>query len=94
MMVSKELDTSRQFDDAEAIYVTQDGPRDAPALVLIHGLAASTRWWDDLVPLLARSHHVIRIDMLGHGMSAKPAGGGYGIPQHGQGSAWCWTVSA
>ena len=84
MMVPKELDTSRQFDDAEAIYVTQDGPRDAPALVLIHGLAASTRWWDDLVPLLTRSHHVIRIDMLGHGMSAKPAGGGYGIPQQGQ----------
>src|ERR1700754_2020225 len=63
------------------IYVTQDGPRDAPALVLIHGLAASTRSWDLLVPMLARSHRVIRIDLLGHGRSAKPAGGGYEIPQ-------------
>ena len=27
------------------IYVSQDGPRDAPALVLIHGLGGSTRWW-------------------------------------------------
>jgi pimeloyl-ACP methyl ester carboxylesterase len=66
------------------IYVTQDGPRDAPALVLIHGLAASTRSWDLLVPMLARSHRVIRIDLLGHGRSAKPAGGGYEIPEQGR----------
>jgi pimeloyl-ACP methyl ester carboxylesterase len=69
--------------DGGNIYVTQDGPRDAPALVLIHGLAGSTRWWDALVPMLARSHRVIRIDLLGHGRSAKPAGGGYEIPEQG-----------
>jgi pimeloyl-ACP methyl ester carboxylesterase len=28
------------------IYVRQDGPRDAPALLLIHGSAASTRSFD------------------------------------------------
>ncbi len=66
------------------IYVRQDGPPDAPALVLIHGLAASTRSWDALVPLLTKSHHVIRIDLLGHGRSAKPAGGGYGMPEQGR----------
>jgi pimeloyl-ACP methyl ester carboxylesterase len=67
--------------DGGNIYVSQDGPRDAPALVLIHGLGASTRWWDPVVPMLARSYRVIRIDLLGHGRSAKPAGGGYAIPQ-------------
>jgi alpha/beta hydrolase fold len=61
------------------IYVRQDGPRDGPHVVLIHGLAGSTRWWDSLIPLLARSHRVIRIDLLGHGQSAKPAGRGYEI---------------
>ncbi|WP_317135538.1 alpha/beta fold hydrolase [Nonomuraea phyllanthi] len=66
------------------IYVRQDGPRDAPALVLIHGLATSTRSWDALVPLLTESHRVIRIDLLGHGRSAKPAGGGYGMPEQGR----------
>jgi pimeloyl-ACP methyl ester carboxylesterase len=70
--------------DGGNIYVRQDGPRDAPALVLIHGLASSTRWWDRVVPRLARSYHVIRIDLLGHGRSAKPAGGGYAIPQQGR----------
>jgi pimeloyl-ACP methyl ester carboxylesterase len=64
-----------------SIYVSQDGPRDAPALVLIHGLGASTHWWDPVVATLASSYRVIRIDLLGHGRSAKPAGGGYAIPQ-------------
>jgi pimeloyl-ACP methyl ester carboxylesterase len=67
--------------DGENLYVSQDGPRDAPVLVLIHGLGASTRWWDRVVPMLANSYRVIRIDLLGHGRSAKPAGGGYAIPQ-------------
>jgi pimeloyl-ACP methyl ester carboxylesterase len=67
--------------DGGNIYVSQDGRRDAPAIVLIHGLAGSTRWWDSLVPMLAGSHRVIRIDLLGHGRSAKPAGRGYEIPE-------------
>jgi pimeloyl-ACP methyl ester carboxylesterase len=70
--------------DGGKINVSQDGPRDAPALVLIHGLGGSTRWWDPVVPMLARSYHVIRIDLLGHGRSAKPSGGGYAIPQQGR----------
>lgn len=71
-------------DTGAEIHVREDGPGDAPALVLIHGLAGSTRWWDALVPLLAGSHRVIRLDLLGHGRSAKPAGGGYEIPEHGR----------
>ncbi|TWJ20127.1 alpha/beta fold hydrolase [Micromonospora endolithica] len=67
--------------DGGDIQVRQDGPHDAPALVLIHGLGGSIRWWDRVVPLLATPHRVIRIDLLGHGQSDKPAGGGYAIPQ-------------
>ncbi|MFI6173574.1 alpha/beta fold hydrolase, partial [Nocardia sp. NPDC051052] len=52
------------------IYVSQDGPRDAPALLLIHGTAASGRSWDPMVPLLTGSHRVIRVDLLGCGQSA------------------------
>ncbi|TMR02393.1 alpha/beta fold hydrolase [Actinomadura soli] len=70
--------------DGGSVHVRRDGPRDAPALVLIHGLAGSTRWWDSLVPMLAKSAHVIRIDLLGHGRSAKPSGGGYAVPEQGR----------
>lgn len=67
--------------DGGGIHVCQDGPRDAPALLLIHGSAASTRSWDAIVPALAASHRVIRIDLLGHGRSAKPVDGDYGISE-------------
>lgn len=70
--------------DGEQIHLTEDGPRDAPALVLIHGFTASTRSWDLLVPMLATSHRVIRIDLLGHGRSAKPTGAGYTIAEQGR----------
>jgi len=68
------------LDDGD-IYVCQDGPRDAPALLLIHGSGVSSRSWDALVPLLTESHRVIRIDLLGHGRSAKPADRDYAIPE-------------
>ncbi|MFG3053316.1 alpha/beta fold hydrolase [Kitasatospora sp. NPDC048239] len=67
------------LDDGD-IHVCQDGPRDAPALLLIHGSASSTRSWEPLVPLLTGSHRVIRIDLLGHGRSGKPVDRGYAIP--------------
>ncbi|MFI1031560.1 alpha/beta fold hydrolase [Streptomyces sp. NPDC020951] len=67
------------LDDSD-VYVCQDGPRDAPALLLIHGSASSTRSWNPMVPLLTGSHRVIRIDLLGHGRSAKPADRSYAIP--------------
>ncbi|MFE3944824.1 alpha/beta fold hydrolase [Streptomyces sp. NPDC059118] len=66
--------------DDGGIHVCQDGPHDSPALLLIHGSASSTRSWNPMVPLLTGSHRVIRIDLLGHGRSAKPADGSYAIP--------------
>uniref|UniRef100_A0AAU3GRT0 Alpha/beta hydrolase n=1 Tax=Streptomyces sp. NBC_01401 TaxID=2903854 RepID=A0AAU3GRT0_9ACTN len=66
------------------IYVRQDGPRDAPVLLLIHGSASSGRSWDALVPLLAGLHRVIRIDLPGHGRSAEPDDGDYAPPEQGR----------
>ena len=60
------------------LQVREDGPRDAPAVVLLHGFACSIGWWDDMVPALARDHRVIRFDLLGHGGSEKPRDG-YGM---------------
>ncbi|MER5423962.1 alpha/beta fold hydrolase [Streptosporangium roseum] len=61
------------------IHVVQDGPPGAPTVVLLHGLAGSTAWWDPVLPAL-RNLHVVRVDLLGHGGSAKPAEG-YGIAE-------------
>jgi pimeloyl-ACP methyl ester carboxylesterase len=61
------------------MHVVEDGDPGAPAVLLIHGTGASTAWWDPIVPALAGSCRVIRIDLLGHGKSSSPAGG-YDIP--------------
>jgi pimeloyl-ACP methyl ester carboxylesterase len=61
------------------IHVVQDGPPEAPTVVLLHGLAGSTAWWDPVLQAL-RDRHVVRVDLLGHGGSAKPAAG-YGIAE-------------
>ncbi|MFI7420801.1 alpha/beta fold hydrolase [Nonomuraea sp. NPDC049684] len=82
-MTSSHGDTTEStilsLDDGD-LHVCQDGPRDAPALLLIHGSASSARSWDEMVPLLTGSHRVIRIDLLGHGRSAKPDDRGYTTP--------------
>ncbi|MER7013498.1 alpha/beta fold hydrolase [Saccharopolyspora sp. NPDC000359] len=52
--------------------------------MLIHGSGASARSWDPLVPLLADTHRVIRVDLLGHGRSAKPAEDVYQTPERGR----------
>ena len=50
------------------------GDEGAP-IVLIHCFGCSLHWWDSMVPLLEEKHRVIRIDLLGHGGSAKPKSG-------------------
>jgi pimeloyl-ACP methyl ester carboxylesterase len=47
---------------------------EGPAILLIHGMAGSSRTWREVLPLLARDHTVIAPDLLGHGESAKPVG--------------------
>ncbi len=53
---------------------TAKGKEGAP-IVLLHCYTCSLHWWDRMVPILARHHRVIRIDLLGHGGSEKPAKG-------------------
>ena len=57
-----------------ALHVLEEGPPDAPVAVLLHGFGGSMHWFDHLAPKLATDHRVVRIDALGHGGSAKPAG--------------------
>ena len=45
-----------------------------PVILLIHGMAGSSRTWLDVMKVLARDYTVIAPDLLGHGESAKPLG--------------------
>ncbi len=45
-----------------------------PALVLLHGIAGSSRTWRDVIPRLTDRFTVIAPDLIGHGQSEKPVG--------------------
>ncbi len=45
-----------------------------PALLLLHGIAGSSRTWRDVIPLLIDRFTVIAPDFVGHGLSEKPVG--------------------
>lgn len=57
------------------LQVVDRGPWNGPPIVLIHGFTCAIDWWDGMMPLLARRHRVVAVDLLGHGGSAKPDSG-------------------
>ena len=60
--------SSESFPDA--IYVMEAGPQDAPAVLLIHGISRDgAHDWDGLVPVLAKTYHVVTLDLPGFGRS-------------------------
>ena len=57
-----------------------EGGADAPAFLLVHGLASNARLWDGVAAgLVARGHAVATVDLRGHGRSSKPDGP-YDVP--------------
>jgi pimeloyl-ACP methyl ester carboxylesterase len=46
------------------------GDPDLPGLVLVHGGAAHSGWWDHIAPQL-HSHRVVALDLSGHGDSGR-----------------------
>ena len=51
-------------------------------LILLHGIARTARTFDHVAPHFIRNHHVIAVDMRGHGDSAWDAGGGYVVEDY------------
>ncbi len=49
-----------------------------PAVLLVHGFGASTDHWRYNIPVIAKTHEVHALDLLGFGRSAKPSDLNYG----------------
>jgi pimeloyl-ACP methyl ester carboxylesterase len=51
------------------VHLRDEGPRDAPAIVLLHGSNADLHTWDPWVAALKGSYRVISFDQVGHGLT-------------------------
>jgi pimeloyl-ACP methyl ester carboxylesterase len=61
---------SVEVDGADVAYRAW-GPASSSGLVLVHGGAAHSRWWDHIGPLVAPDRGVVALDLSGHGDSGR-----------------------
>lgn len=54
------------------IFYREAGPKDAPAILLLHGFPTSSQMYRNLIPALADNYHVIAPDYPGYGHSSMP----------------------
>jgi pimeloyl-ACP methyl ester carboxylesterase len=55
------------------VFVTDHSGPAGPPLVVLHGFPGSSFDWCDVIPALAVKRRVIALDLIGFGLSAKPA---------------------
>ena len=59
------------------IHYRDEGPRDAPAVVLVHANFASLLGWEPWAEVLKDKYRVVRLDMTSHGLTGPDPTGDY-----------------
>jgi pimeloyl-ACP methyl ester carboxylesterase len=69
----------KKYGDAQSRYMTihgievhykDEGPRNAPVLMMVHGSESSVRTWDRITLLLKKRYRIVRYDIPGYGLSS------------------------
>lgn len=63
--------------DGVRFHYLDEGPKEAPAVVLIHAHWASLIMWDAWANALSDKYRVVRFDMAGHGLTGPDPSGDY-----------------
>jgi len=61
------------MSDGARLAVWESGPRDAPALLFLHGFPENHRAWRHQIAHLAQRFYCVAPDLRGYGLSSKPA---------------------
>ena len=61
------------------LFYREAGAPDAPAVLLLHGFAASSYMFRELIPQLARDYHVIAPDLPGFGQTSVAPGARFDV---------------
>jgi len=67
--LDRQVETAQTSVDGATIHYRAWGEAGKPGLVLVHGGAAHSRWWDHVAPALSQTHRIISLDLSGHGDS-------------------------
>lgn len=59
------------------VHVRDTGPRDAPAVILLHGFGASLHTWETWADILGEAYRVIRLDLPGFALTGPDETGDY-----------------
>lgn len=59
------------------VHVRDSGPKDAPAVILLHGFGSSLHTWEPWAQALSADRRVIRFDLAGSGLSGPDPTGDY-----------------
>ena len=59
------------------VHLRDEGPRDAPVIVLLHGSSDDLHTWDPWAAQLSKTYRVIRFDQIGHGLTGPEPHGDY-----------------
>lgn len=58
-----------EIGDGVTVHLRDEGPKDAPAILLLHGSNADLHTWEPWVAALKGQYRVIRFDQVGHGLT-------------------------
>ncbi|MCJ1961905.1 alpha/beta fold hydrolase [Novosphingobium mangrovi (ex Hu et al. 2023)] len=80
---AKWVDGPSRFVEVDGVrmHVREEGPEDAPVVVLLHGSIVNLHEWDDVAPILAKSFRVVRFDWSPYGMTGVDPSGVYSTPR-------------
>lgn len=73
---TKYANTESEFVDVGGgmtVHLRDEGPADAPAIILLHGSNASLHTWDGWTAALKGKYRIIRYDQAGHGLTGPHA---------------------
>ncbi|QLC24709.1 alpha/beta hydrolase [Parasphingopyxis algicola] len=66
-----------ELENGLTVHVRDQGPRDAPVIVLIHGSSASLQTWEPWVERLSDDYRIVIYDQPGHGLTGPTPDGNY-----------------
>ena len=68
-----------EIGDGVTVHLRDEGPKDAPAIILLHGSNADLHTWQPWVDALKARYRVIRFDQVGHGLTGPDPNNDYSV---------------